>query len=65
MTQELKRCPFCGGQAMERTGLYKGDFSYVYCPTCGVRTLQYSDIKDAIKDWNTRVGDDNERISCK
>lgn len=43
---------------MEREGIYQGEFSYVYCPTCGVRTFQYLDIKDAIADWNKRVNND-------
>lgn len=58
MSQEIKPCPSCGGQAMERVA-NKGDSNYVYCLTCGLRTLGYADIKYAIKDWNTRNDDED------
>ncbi len=60
MSEVLKSCPFCGGQAMERKAIYEGEFSYVYCPTCGVRTNQELSIKDAIDIWNQRNGEDDK-----
>ena len=58
---ELKRCPFCGGEArlqkINKHGAY-----YVICKTCGCRTPKYQHRftskeerqEDAIEAWNTR-----------
>lgn len=53
--EELKRCPFCGGEAR----LYKA-FDYVSkyrveCTKCFVYTLNCDTEKEAIKAWNRRV----------
>ena len=60
---ELKPCPFCGSSAR---ALYIDDYRYhtalVGCSKCWCeieKTLgryEQSDIKDAVKKWNTRVG---------
>ena len=50
---ELKRCPFCGGEA----GLLKGQCeidNYVMCLECRSKTKLYNTKASAIKAWNTR-----------
>lgn len=39
---KLKRCPFCGGEAVKawRRGRY-GIFGYVECMTCGAETRKF------------------------
>lgn len=57
MSEELKPCPFCGGQAK----VYKGQSLYadriptrIYCAKCGARTgICLSE--RALKLWNTRT----------
>lgn len=59
--QELKPCPFCGGDADE----YEGDYGNgIYCMMCGAmvgepihleyRTTKRVSIDEAIDAWNTR-----------
>lgn len=58
---ELKRCPFCGGEARLQRWHRKSDY-YVICKECGCRTplFQYQfdskeeRRKDAINTWNNR-----------
>ena len=57
---ELKRCPFCGGEArMHKTAFLKYEVEVV-CKNCGARTLTHSSASfsdanmNAIKAWNTR-----------
>lgn len=51
---ELKRCPFCGGEA----GMFKpkswGGSARVYCIECQSTTDVAGNEKEAIKAWNTR-----------
>lgn len=60
--QELKPCPFCGGDADE----YEGDYGNgIYCMMCGAmvgepihleyRTTKRVSIDEAIDAWNTRA----------
>lgn len=56
--KELKKCPFCGGEAILE--VYYGFnkeviFSYVYCRECGVSTRSYALEKTAQEAWNRRV----------
>lgn len=57
MSEELKPCPFCGGEA----NLYKyaknGKF-LVRCEYCGVETIYFGTEEIAIKAWNRRVNDE-------
>lgn len=56
---ELKRCPFCGGEAKICDG-YIEEFlkteymKYVQCNYCKASTKLYFTEKEAIKAWNTR-----------
>ena len=56
-TAELKRCPFCGGEAAlatwrdERNRLNP---SAVRCTDCGARTEVYNRKREAIEAWNYR-----------
>ena len=50
---ELKRCPFCGGEAELKRGLTNLD-NFVECVACGCRTKLHNTKKSAIKAWNTR-----------
>lgn len=56
--KELKKCPFCGGDAILE--VYHGFnkeviFAYVYCRECGVLTRNYALEKTAQEAWNRRV----------
>ena len=56
MSEELKRCPFCGGEAelMNDDGLY-----WVRCKgNCCCYTLQLPRVETVIRRWNRRVKDD-------
>ena len=56
MTEKLKACPFCGGEAALWTffDLYES-YYYISCATCGVRT-KYIDTEDlCIEAWNRRA----------
>lgn len=50
-TKELKKCPFCGGEA-EIVG-YK--FSWIVCKECSAETGVFDTKIEAIKAWNRRV----------
>ena len=51
MTEELKRCPFCGGEAkcIEYYGLY-----HVICCDCYTTGRDCPSIETACKAWNSR-----------
>ena len=51
MTEELKRCPFCGGEAkcIEYYGLY-----HVVCYDCYTTGRDCPSIETACKAWNSR-----------
>ena len=54
MTDKLKPCPFCGGEAeliIDEACYYK---SQVYCKKCGVRTNRQHIPEIAVTTWNTR-----------
>ena len=52
--EELKRCPFCGGEAkIAEYGCYS-----VYCTQfCCEQTIAYQDKETAIEAWNRRAED--------
>lgn len=50
--EELKPCPFCGGEAMERKS---NKLYYVFCKNCSVKTVDSITKDAAIEAWNGRV----------
>ena len=48
---ELKSCPFCGGEADEYA---EDEYLQIECQKCGARSRKDSDM-DAIEAWNRRV----------
>ncbi|WP_417203734.1 Lar family restriction alleviation protein [Acetoanaerobium sticklandii] len=62
MKNELKNCPFCGGEAyIDRVAASLTDPSsknhMIICWTCRVSTRWFSDITECVKAWNTRVNE--------
>lgn len=55
MSEELKPCPFCGGEALFET--YGGTACAVVCQTChcGTATARLYDGMEAVKAWNRRA----------
>ena len=55
---EIKRCPFCGGEATLTNKLSKDEYGQrlwnVCCFGCANRTSSYWDKEIAIEAWNTR-----------
>ena len=49
--EELKPCPFCGGEA-EWTPNKQG---WIRCPNCGSASIIYDDKQEAVTRWNSRV----------
>ena len=51
MSKELKRCPFCGGEAYKYIddGLY-----HVACKSCDTSYYNSESYEDAIEGWNDR-----------
>lgn len=51
MSENLKRCPFCGGN-----GRFSYGFGYeIYCEECGSRGNTYPSKEQAILRWNNRL----------
>ena len=69
MSEELKPCPFCGGDAEcneNKSHHYGFDVPAVTCTNCGVRNF-CSSKEEAVRDWNARhttevIGNINESI---
>ena len=59
MTEELKPCPFCGGEAridVDIDDRHENLDVMVYCEECGCQTPDgYESIEEAVSTWNTRV----------
>lgn len=53
MNDELKPCPFCGGEA--RLERIPNRSFIVRCPKCGAKTPYWSWSAAAIKTWNKRA----------
>lgn len=57
---ELKRCPFCGGEA----DIYSvGEDCHVMCDTCRCRTPSFLEDKYAIEAWNRRAENKMEQVA--
>lgn len=53
---DLKQCPFCGGEAETLGGAYY----WVWCKSCGVETKGFHHKWQAVDAWNRRAEDGNE-----
>ena len=59
MIEELKRCPFCGGEAEVLSGYSGCEKVYrVECSSCGGRSLSNELKCTVIAAWNRRVSDE-------
>ena len=62
MTDELKPCPFCGGEAKIKCGEIVNRYNtavyrhyHVECMSCGVDTRNFDTDDEAIEAWNRRT----------
>ena len=55
----LRRCPFCGGDAaFQELGGFRTFFQYIAkCERCGIHTRAYSTQEEAAMKWNNRQED--------
>lgn len=64
MSEELKPCPFCGGEAKTKSSVdvfgHEGFFS-VLCRKCYVRTGCYETEAEVIEAWNRRADEKEGR----
>ena len=55
MSENLKRCPFCRGEArVKKIKLGKQRLFRVICPECLTATHLREEEKNAVAEWNTR-----------
>lgn len=63
MTEELKKCPFCGGKATLNAGSDR-NYSLVKCRDCGAESgmvkvsAEYCADERAIEAWNRRANNE-------
>ena len=62
MSEELKPCPFCGGEAtLDHVNGSHGELWDIFCSTrsCEIRpcTVWFTTEQDAIEAWNRRVSE--------
>lgn len=55
MAEKLKPCPFCGQEEL-RVETINDNECWIECPSCGVETPLYENMKQAIVAWNRREG---------
>ena len=60
--EELKPCPFCGGEAKIFTPTIS---TYIMCKECKASTNLYSQSEEAIEAWNRRANAAVEVVRCK
>lgn len=61
MPNELKQCPFCGGEAETVKGEVNEPIFWVSCKCCQCETIWFETAKEAIETWNRRYDNGNER----
>lgn len=61
MTDKLKPCPFCGGEAEVIKGYLYGKVTHysVTCPQCDFEYGMYKSKQNAEKAWNRRKADND------
>lgn len=59
MTEELKRCPFCGGKPKFAKS---GADAWVFCSNCGAMQDSCKTNKEAVDNWNARATDE---VKCE
>ena len=52
MTEKLKRCPFCGGEAEVRQ--FTASIQFVQCRVCLAHSATFETDTEAIRVWNKR-----------
>lgn len=52
--EELKTCPFCGGEGMSVCGA--DEWYYVVCEDCWCASPSYPEMDQAFVEWNRRAG---------
>lgn len=63
---ELKRCPFCGGEAiLETVDGNSPKECYIYCPECDFESGVYSEPKFIVEKWNRRADNVSPVVRCK
>ena len=60
--EELRRCPFCGGEAELHSGLLT---NWVLCLQCGVETRAKLNKQEAIAAWNRRTQNIGKKECCE
>lgn len=60
---ELKKCPFCGGEARRYYG--RNDWFGVVCKKCSAKVYGYSSQASATRGWNRRTDDDEKTTERK
>lgn len=56
MSEKLKLCPFCGGEAEVIAVIDEWNETYfVLCTNCGANTINGINEEEAINAWNMRV----------
>ena len=64
---ELKSCPFCGGEVKLAAAPYTEDVTlwYVICRECEIMTLKRPSQEKARRAWNRRAKDLVQVVRCK
>ena len=62
--EPLKRCPFCGGEALidNQYGSVR-NFYAIQCGSCLNATMYHTDLESAVKAWNRRYDADERLIA--
>mgnify|MGYP002625721244 CR=1 FL=1 len=58
MTEKLRPCPFCGGEAAAHKTPGLGG-NYVMCSKCLTSGNNYPTPEIAVEHWNRRIADEN------